>query len=317
MTPAFDNTTRIDFQIPPYKTSFPVDLGNLHPTLAGISIDGSLTLQGNWSYDRRGGHGSLQGKLYDGRLQMGDKQNSIDELLIDLSAFDLADLRSAPMQQLRFEKARFGGVGITEGRVGFQIESPTSLFIEKGSLKWCGGNVYTEGARLSSGGEFHDIVLYCDRLNLAMVLEQFGVAKAQGQGTVNGRIPVRLGKGTIRFGNGFLFSTPGDGGTISLSGTEILTAGIPTGTPQYAQMEMAREALKDFEYEWAKVTLASEEDNLVLKLQFDGKPAKPLPFVYKQQLGSFVKTKEGEQRSVFQGIRLDVNFRLPIDKILH
>jgi hypothetical protein len=126
-----------------------------------------------------------------------------------------------------------------------------------------------------------------------------------------------LGKGTIRFGDGFLFSTPGDGGTISLSGTEKLTEGIPPNTPQFAQLELAREALKDFDYKWAKVALATEGDNMVLRMQLDGKPANPLPFVYKKNLGSFVKMKEGGQSSVFQGIRLDVNFRLPLDKLLH
>lgn len=311
------NDTKVNFEIPPYTTPSPVDLGNFQPTLAGVLLNGSIKVQGSWWYDEKGTHGSLHGRLYDARLQIGDEQNYIDHLFVDVSAFDLGNFRSAPMQQVQFGKAGFGGVAITEGRIGFQIESLKSLFIEKGSVKWCGGNVYTEAIRVSSDSESYDVVLYGDRLNLADVLEQFGVARAQGQGTVNGRIPMRLGKGKIRFGDGFLFSTPGDGGTISLSGTEMLTAGIPVDTPQYVQMEMAREALKDFDYEWAKVTLATEEDNLVLKLQFDGKPAKPLPFVYKQWLGSFVKTKDGEQKSEFQGIRLDVNFRLPIDEILH
>jgi hypothetical protein len=197
------------------------------------------------------------------------------------------------------------------------LESSQSLFIEKGRFKWCEGHVYTEALRLSLDGAYYDLVLYGDRLNLAMILEQFGVAKAQGSGTVNGRIPVRLGKGKIRFGNGFLFSTPGDGGTISLSGTEILTEGIPRNTPQFAQLELAREALKDFHYEWAKITFSTEGDNLVLRMQLDGKPAKPLPFVYNKEIGSFIKTTKEGQISIFRGIRLDVNFRLPLDKLLH
>jgi len=309
--------TKIDFEVAPYTTLSPVDMGRFQRSLKDVSLTGSVALGGNWRFDSRGGQGAFHGKFYDGRLEMGEEQKNIDGLAIELSSFDLGTMRSAPLQQLVFKTAAFGGVTLSDGRLGFQIESAKSLFIEKGSVKWCGGNVYTEAIRLSSDGDFYDMVLYGDRLDLAMVLEQFGVATGKGRGTVNGRIPVRLGKGKIRFGDGFLFSTPGDGGTIRLSGTEMLTEGIPPNTPQFAQLELAREALKDFDYEWAKVTLVTEGDILVLRMQLDGKPANPLPFVYETNLGSFVKMKEGGQSSVFKGIRLDVNFRLPLERLLH
>jgi hypothetical protein len=309
--------TKVSIEILPYKTESPIDLGRFHPSLEGLSLAGSMDVQGNWRFSSVGAEGALQGRFFDGRLEMEDDGNSISGLGIELSHFNPLFMRSAPLQQLFFENANFGGLAASNGEIGFQIESASSLSIEHGSFKWCGGTVHIGATYLSSDNEFFDLVLYCDRLKLAMILEQFSVATAQGEGTVNGRIPVRLGKGTIQFGDGFLFSTPGDGGTISLSGTEKLTEGIPPNTPQFAQLELAREALKDFSYKWAKVALDTEEDNLVLRMQLDGKPAKPLPFVYKKDLGSFVKMKDGSQRSIFQGIRLDVNFRLPLEKLLH
>jgi hypothetical protein len=317
MASAQGRETTIAFEILPYKTASPVDLSRLQSSLEGLSLAGSIAVKGNWRFGPAGAEGSLHGRLSDARFEIGDERNSIDGLRIELSHFDPLLMRSAPMQQLHFEKASFGGLTASDGDVGFQLQSASALSIENGSFKWCGGTVHIGATHLSSDNEFYDMVLYGDRLNLAMILEQFGVATAQGEGTVNGRIPVRLGKGTIRFGDGFLFSTPGDGGTISLSGTEKLTEGIPPNTPQFAQLELAREALKDFDYKWAKVALATEGDNMVLRMQLDGKPANPLPFVYKKNLGSFVKMKEGGQSSVFQGIRLDVNFRLPLDKLLH
>ena len=101
-----------------------------------------------------------------------------------------------------------------------------------------------------------------------------------------------------------------------MKGTEILTAGIPPGTPQYIQMELAREALKDYDYSWAKLNLTTEGEEFLLRLQFDGKPAKLLPFVYKKEIGGFVKVEAGGPGSRFQGIRLDVNFRLPLNKLM-
>jgi len=159
--------------------------------------------------------------------------------------------------------------------------------------------------------------LYCDRLNLPMILEQLGGVNAEGIGTVNGRLPIQVKNGKIRFSDGFLFSTPGEGGKIHVTGTEMLTAGIPRNTPQYVQLELAREALKNYDYDWAKLNLKTEGDNAVLRLQLNGKPSKPLPFVYNKEIGGFAKVDVGNKGSIFQGIRLDVNFRVPLDKILH
>ena len=133
---------------------------------------------------------------------------------------------------------------------------------------------------------------------------------------MNGRIPIAYTNGRIRFDDGFLFSTPGETGQIQLTGTDILTRGIPAGTPQFAQVELAQEALKDYAYTWAKLGLMSEGEDFVMRLQFDGKPANPLPFIYKKEIGGFIRVEAGAQGSVFQGIGLDVNLRLPLNQLL-
>jgi hypothetical protein len=82
------------------------------------------------------------------------------------------------------------------------------------------------------------------------------------------------------------------------------------------QMELAGKALEDYDYTWAKLNLTTEGEDVLLKMQLDGKPAKPLPFVYQKDMGGFVKVEADVQGSTFQGIRLDVNFRLPLNQIM-
>ncbi len=53
-----------------------------------------------------------------------------------------------------------------------------------------------------------------------------------------------------------------------------------------------------------------------MSLELDGKPEKPLPFTYNRDIGSFARVSASSPGSVFQGIRLDVNFRLPLDQLL-
>jgi hypothetical protein len=57
-------------------------------------------------------------------------------------------------------------------------------------------------------------------------------------------------------------------------------------------------------------------DDLLMRLSVDGKPAGLLPFVYRKDLGGFVKVEGDFKGSNFQGLRLDVNFTLPLDHIL-
>jgi len=317
MLSSIDYEAGIHFELNHYKTLSDIDLEQFILSAKDVTFNGEFGLNGDFTFDNTGIKSSLNVNIYNANLMLKEKGTAIEGIQTALFITDLFKIRSAPGQKLSFEKAWFGGLNIHDGKIEFQIESTGSLLIEKSSFGWCDGNVYTQAMRISPKIKDYNLILYCDRLKLAMILEQFGAVKAEGNGTVNGRLPIRFKNGKIRFKDGFLFSTPGDGGTIHLTGTEILTAGIPTNTPQYAQIELAREALKDYYYDWAKLNLMTEGENVLLRLQFDGKPARPLPFVYKKAMGGFAKVEAGGKGSIFQGISLDVNFKVPLDKILH
>jgi hypothetical protein len=81
-------------------------------------------------------------------------------------------------------------------------------------------------------------------------------------------------------------------------------------------LAIATEALKDFAYDSAKVSMVPDGNALLLRLELDGKPLNRLPFRYKKELGFFVRDESELGGSVFQGIKLDVNFRLPIHQLL-
>jgi len=293
-----------------------IDLSNFYPAAKGVKVSGKFLLSGKLLMEDSKFFGSIQSQLVNGRVVKAKNKFAIEGIQMSLSMPDLPEIRSAPGQQLRFSKLSLGDLTAENGIIDFQIESLRSFLIEKVHFKWSGGKVDTQAMRISQGIEDYHIIFYCDRLLLARVLEQFGVAAAEGNGTVSGRIPIRYTNGRLSFDDGFLFSTPGAGGKIHLTGTEILTAGISPDTPQFAQMELAREALKDYDYSWAKLSLTSEGENLLLQMQMDGKPANTLPFVYRKDIGGFIRVEAESEGSRFQGIRLDVNFRLPLNKLL-
>jgi hypothetical protein len=308
--------THVHFQMAPPLVQTKIDLGKFHPSAKGIIYHGNLFLNGDVIFGNQGLAGSMQTQLTKGNVLFEKKKISIEGIQMALTIPDLANIRSAPKQPLSFERATMGGIEVNAGQIEFQIESRRSIFIEKGQFKWADGNVEAHAIRIAPGIEDYRLILYCDRVNLASVLQQFGAAQVEAQGELNGRIPLRYQNGKVRIADGFLFSTPGVPRKIRMTNTEVLTAGIPPGTPQHVQMELARKALEDYDYSWVKLNITSERDELVLKMQLDGKPAKPLPFVYRKDLGRFTKIEVGGQASIFQGIRLDINFRLPLNKLL-
>ena len=311
-----DPVTNMNFTLLRPDHAAEIDLGNFFPGSKGVKVNGKLMLTGDLAADSSGIEGSIDLQVQNASVRMEKGKFAVEGIQMSLSIPELPKLRSAAGQHLVFSKLALGDLVAKDGRIDFQIESAQSFLIEKTHFIWCDGNVDTQSMRISPGVEDYRITFYCDRLKLAQVLEQFGAATADGEGAVNGRIPLHYKNGKIRFDDGFLFSTPGNGGKIHLKGTDILTAGIPPSTPQYVQMELAREALKDYDYSWAKLNIASEGEELLLQMQMDGKPAKMLPFVYRKDIGGFIKVEAGGKGSKFQGIRLDVNFRLPLNKML-
>ena len=298
-----------------YRPATPLDMGRFTPDAKGMTADGTLKLEGRMSIGD-GAEGDMTASLSNGRIELKDKDIRIDDIRLDVNFPELPGLRSAPGQTLAVGGLTMGKIRLEDADIRFQIEPDTAVLIEKGRFKWCGGNVNAQSMRISPGMSDVDFILYCDRVNLAELLGQLGAARAEGEGAVNGRIPVRLRKGKPEFDDGFLYSTPGDGGIIHVTSAQVLTAGIPKDTPQFAQIDLAVEALKSYEYAWAKLRINSEGENLRLKMQFDGKPTAPLPFVYKKDFGGFVRVDASHPGSNFQGIQLDVNLGLPLNKIL-
>ena len=280
-----------------------------------ITLEGRLFARGEVAY-AGGLAGSLTAGLQDGRLQVDENGLVIAGIATELNLPDIGDLRSAPAQELVFEAVSFGDLRAEDGQLAYQLEPGGVLFLEGGRFGWSGGSVIAPATRFRPGENRYDLAFFCDRLQLDRLLEQLGMARAEGGGAISGLIPVALEDGLVTFDNAFLYSTPGEGGVIRVQGSEVLTAGIPPGTPQYNQMELARYALKDYDYDWAKITLDTVDENLLVQLQFDGKPAEPLPFVYDAEAGGFVKTAPDQPGSVFQGIRLDVNVTLPLNRML-
>ena len=310
-------TAGIHVLVPAWTPDGGMDLKRISPEAKGARLNGALTASGRLDFDGAGLKGDLTVGLHQGQFAWPQRDLEINGIDGDLTLVDLSGPRSAPDQRLTFSSARMGAVRVSDGRFAFQVEPGNTLLLEGAQFGWCGGRIFVQAGRFTPGNGNYGLTLYCDRLKLAQVLAQLSSVRAEGGGTVSGRIPLRVEKGRLVFDDGFLFSTPGEEGKIRVTGTEILTAGIPADTLQFAQLDLARAALEDYDYQWVKLNLSTEGQDLHLRMQVDGQPGGPLPFVFDKTLGGFVRVTGASPGSRFQGIGLDVNFRLPLDQVLH
>ena len=290
-------------------------LGKFDQSLKNTYLSGELGLHSKFSLDTNAFKGNMDIRLQNGRFEYPEKKYTLENINFTLLMPSLPDLRSAPAQKLLFEKASVGDLTIEQGKIIWQLEAPDSIFIEEAVVRWAGGRVFTNAVRISPNRKEFVIPIFCDRLILADILGQFGITNAGGEGTVSGRIPLLAGKGTVRFEDGFLYSSPGQGGSIKVAAFDLLSAGIPKNNPQFTQVDFAAEALKNFKYNWVKLLFNSEGEDLIMQMQMDGKPLQSLPFKYDTQTG-LMQRVDDSSIGIDQPIRLDVNFRLPLNRFL-
>jgi Dicarboxylate transport len=306
-----------DFHSKPFQFSSD-NLAKFIPKQAeGIIFDLNLSSTGKMDYSTEGIKSNLKIDIKDGTVSIPESKLTVNGLATNLEIKDLLTFQSRPAQVLSIDSIGLNDIVMNEAIIKYNIESQDSLFVESTKIKWCKGIVSSEAFRLPSKDNNYSITLYCDRLELTDILEQIGAFHAEGNGTMSGRIPVTYKDGEIAFDNGFLFSTPGKGGKIIVDKADKLTAGIPMDSPQFSQLDLAKEALKNYDYKWAKLNFNTFEDTLLVNMQFDGEPSsKVLPFEYKKELGRFVRVDASNPGSHFQGIKLDVNFKLPFNQVM-
>ena len=308
----FQASVLINMEATPFNS---LHLGEFEPSLSNSYISGELGLDSLLKIDAKGFKGSAKLVFQNGRFEFPDKKYEITDINLSMLIPSLLELRSAPAQEILFNKASVGDLTFEQGKVVWQLESPNSIFIEQGVVNWAGGRVYINAVRISPELKEFIIPIFCDRLILTEILNQFGVINAEGEGTVSGRIPLLVGRDTIRFEDGFLFSSPGQGGSVKVAAFDVLVAGIPKNTPQFAQIDFAAEALKNFQYNWVKLLLNSEGEDLIMQMHMDGKPLQSLPFSYDSQTGLLQRIDDNTQ-GIMQPIRLNVNFRLPLNRFI-
>ncbi len=292
--------TSIDSSLLPVISGIPEQLG----FTGTLSADGSL--------HRRAGRldGSLAVALHDGTITHDEPHLNVTALDCSLTLPRLPELRSSPSQHCTAARIDIGTLQFAATDITYRLEDPRTVFIEKSRLSWCRGTLESGSIRLSTIDPEIDTVLYSSRINFADLLNQFGFDQTEGDGALNGKLPLKWSGGQLVIDDGFLFSTPGAGGIVRFTNTDLLRQGIGD-VQQAGSLGYSLKALEDFAYNWSRLSFNSSGDELLMTMELDGRPRTPLPYAFKD--GMLV---EAEQGNLDYPIRLDVNLRLPLAELL-
>jgi hypothetical protein len=277
---------------------------------ADLAFSGEVQATADLSFNDNTPHGTLQVQLRDGSLGLEEKKISLNGISTEVNLPHLPKIFSSPQQELHINNMEIGNLKFSDGRIAFRIEDAETLFIEKSRFTWCNGKVESGSLHLSLVDPELSTTLYCDRLQFSELLSQLGISQTEGDGSLNGRLPLHFTGKEMVFDDGFLFSTPGNSGIVRFGNTEMLRQGMPE-MGQAAYLDYSIQAMENFSYNWTKLTFNSTGDDLLISMQIDGKPATPLPFGYRN--GQLAPQAQGS--GIQHPIRLDVNFHLPFNEM--
>ncbi len=289
-------------------------LDSLAPALKNMKLGGDLGINANYHWTAKKQTGDCTAYLTDGRLVNDEMKLAASGLDFKIGFPDLPTLKTEALQRLVCKELKFKNFVFENIETGFSLERNMVFLLESFSVDWCGGSVFTYSLRLAPGDRNVNATIYFDGLNISRVIGQTGLATAEGDGTIYGRLPMTVGSAGIQLRPGFLYSAPGETKNIKFKNLDNMLDSIPQGSAQYNQLDLASEALKNFNYDWFKVDLRSEGDKLILASQFNGRPVDKLPFTYDAKSGGLVRV-EGAQ-ATFQGIKLDLNTSVPLNQLL-
>lgn len=285
--------------LPPHTVPPASELARLHPLLQGFSGGGRVSGQVRL--------GRLRGAFTAGaELQVQGAEIALPALALTCSGVDshlhitdLTRFASAPEQRLTFQTARFGTLEFRMGEVRLTLEGDGVILLESASAAWCGGKISLSPLRWRGGGTPLAFTVHCDRLRFADLLNTLtGKTVAFGEAEINGVIPIRLENGDIKVENGYLYTTPGRRGNLRFTDAAAISGGLP----------LVEEAVRDFNYEWLRVSLNSRNRRLYVNVELNGAPAGKLPLEYDAKSRNFVRSRDGARRVELEGLLLELKF---------
>jgi hypothetical protein len=136
-----------------------------------------------------------------------------------------------------------GQLTLTDLEAEVACEGFEKLVVSHLSLKALGGSVAAEPFKYFPALRALDAVLVVDGVSVEEVMAMTKDLPAQAAGRVDGRVPIRIDGGGLRFGTGWLALKPGVFAQVQFNAGGLLTNGVAPGNPSYAVLKKIESGL--------------------------------------------------------------------------
>jgi len=116
-------------------------------------------------------------------------------------------------------------------------------------------------------------VLYAERIELGRLMAQTRMLQGSGAGRLYGRLPLTLDKGKVKLSESYLYSTPGETGSLKLSNTAPIELAMEQGSIDAATRQKVSAALQNMQYSLFRMDLSGGGANASLGIQIEGRAA--------------------------------------------
>ncbi|MBR3086936.1 MAG: YdbH domain-containing protein [Kiritimatiellae bacterium] len=164
---------------------------------------------------------------------------------------------------LSIDPCHVGFNGLSAGLIDFGrsratiLPSASSLVVSEASIGFCGGNVRLYALSLNMASLSTGFTVFLDNLMLSDFLALFPqLAGSQATGCLYGRIPLRIAEaGTLRLGESFVYTPPGETGNVKIANPEFLTGFLAQAGLPRRECDNFAKALRNLDYEVFRMDL--------------------------------------------------------------
>lgn len=239
-----------------------------------LQLSGQLDAACRFEYHDEDLASSARLVLRQGKLALKEKGVSAAQIEGTIELVDVPMIISPGGQSLTFGEANAYGITATDGHVHFRLDGPKSIFIEDARMTWCQGTVQAYALALDLPRPEVDLTLYADSVQVGCVLSHIKGFKGTGTGELYGKIPLSYRKGRLDYGEGYLYTEPGETASLRIEDAGLLTASLAHAAGSDERLAIAQDALKDFRLNTFRIKTdpAAAEDEPKVKIYMVGHP---------------------------------------------
>lgn len=260
----------------------PLLLSRAIPALSGWEIDGGLAGRVELSYDGRIWQPLASLELDDLAVRSREYDAQLSGINGTLTVDRFSPPLTPPSQRLTIDRFDMGELQLTEGSVGFRIESSREVLIER--MRWSLGEeseFRVHGFRFNLDDTEIQTDIFVEQMNMNDWLAVLTDEAVSGTGQLHGRIPVifrpHAPRNKLVLGDGFLYTNPGSG-TLRVRDPQMVSNLLNQADRRFESDAAGRElrdqtvqALTDFEYSMVTFDLVEAEDDVMLRIETRGK----------------------------------------------